>query len=374
MKKRRRVSFLLALCLLCTLLLPSGAAEPTVYFTSVNDQLLPDVSDATMPFWSNGRLYVPYTAVSGTDLGVFYARSRDRKSCVVYRQSSALNFDLSAGTTVDQNGASYDVPALLRGDVVFLPVELLTTFFELEYSYTRVEHGYLVRIKSSNVVLSDANFIEAADSAMDQRYSDYLKTYNGGGNDGGSPTLTDDSVERAYLLVRVTDEETSGALLASLTANGAKATFVFGSEAVGMDALAREIRVQGSAIALSVDAAAGPRRTLAAIERANRALWRACNEKTRLVLLSGASDATVEAVREAGYCPVTLDLDYSGDELPASYRMASSISSIARKSGCAAYLGADSAVAESWSGLLTRLRGAGCPIAQLNELAASRES
>ena len=53
-------------------------AETTVYFTAVNDQLLPDLSDGTMPFWSGGRLYVPYTAIAGTDLGLFYSRSRDK--------------------------------------------------------------------------------------------------------------------------------------------------------------------------------------------------------------------------------------------------------------------------------------------------------
>ena len=38
-------------------------------------------------------------------------------------------------------------PLAARGDVVFLPVDLLTQFFSLDYSYTRVNYGYLVTIQ-----------------------------------------------------------------------------------------------------------------------------------------------------------------------------------------------------------------------------------
>lgn len=374
MKIKRLGCLVLSALLVCSLLGVPGEAAPTVYFTSANDLLLPDLSDETMPFWSGGKLYVPYTAVSGTDLGVFYARSRDKKTSVVYRQGSALTFDFSAGTTVDQSGNYYDARAIVRGDVVFLPVELLTEFFSLDYSYTRVTYGYLVRIKSETVVLSDAKFIDAASSSMEQRYNEYMKTYRGDGDGGNDPaTLPDDSIERAYLIVRVTDEETSRALLASLKSAGAKATFLFTEETLSsFGALAREIRVSGSAIALQVTSDGRTRRTLAAVERAEQALWSACSEKTRLILPLGADEDEAEALAQEGYCPIALDLDYSGDGLGALYRTANAIANMARKNGCAAYLGDDTAIAADWSDLLSRLRNLGCPIAQLSELSARR--
>lgn len=375
MRKKRIGCMLLSVLLVCSLLSFPGEAAPTVYFTSVNDLLLPGLSDETMPFWSGGKLYVPYTAVSGTDLGVFYARSQDKKTAVVYRQGSALTFDFAANTTVDQSGKSYSAHAIVRGDVVFLPVELLTEFFTLDYSYTRVTYGYLVRIKSETVVLSDAKFIEAASASMELRYNDYMKTYRGGNEDGnGNDELTDDSMERAYLIVRVTDEETSRALLAALKEADAQATFLFTEETLeAFGALAREVRVSGSAIALAVPAEGGTRRVLSAIERAEETLWSACGEKTRLIFPEGGDEATTEGVKKAGYCPIAVDLDYSGEDRPALYRVANSIAAMTRKSGCAAYFGADSNIAEEWSGLLTRLHGAQCPIARLNELSAQRE-
>lgn len=376
MKRRRLLCLLLAVLLLAALAPARTTAAPTVYFTSANDQLLPELSDSTMPFWSDGQLYVPYTVVSGTDLGVFYARSRDKTTSVVYRQGIALTFDFAAKTAIDQDGNSYPYHAIVRGDVVFLPVALLAEFFSLDYSYTRVTYGYLVRVKSDTVVLSDARFIEAASASMEQRYNEYLKTYRDNtGTDAPAPELTDDSIERAYLLVRVTEEGASGALLDALTGTDDTTTFLFTEETVSAyGALARRVTVSGSAIALAVDASGGSRQTIGAIERANRALWSACNEKARLVLLENATEETTRAVQEAGYCPIALELDYSGDTLPALYRLSNSISTMARKTGCAVYLGTDSAVQERWSGLLARLRAVSCPISRLSELSARRES
>lgn len=375
MQYRRFLSLLLAALLLCSLAPETGRADPTVYFISVNDQLLPDLNDSTMPFWSGGRLYVPYTAVSGTDLGVFYALSRDKQTAVVYRQGSALTFDLSSGSVADQDGKQYGSPAIVRGDVVFLPVDLLTQFFALDYSYTRVAYGYLVRLKSDAVVLPDAKFIEAASSAMEQRYTEYLKTYNDGGSTPEVPNInTDDSLDRAYLIVRVTDAQASAALLDALADVSGRATFLFSEKQLPESGdLLRRLLISGSAAALDIDASGGASRTLGAIERGNRALWAACNAKTRLVYLSGASEATVRAVQEAGYCPITLDLDYSG-ELPSSSRAASRILSLARRGGCAVCLGADSAAQDIWNTLLARLRASSCPISQLNELSAQREA
>ena len=96
MKSKRFLCLLLVLLMVFSLTPSETRAETTVYFTAVNDQLLPDLSDETMPFWSGGRLYVPSTVITGTDLGLFYSRSRDKSTAVVYRQGSALTFNFAA--------------------------------------------------------------------------------------------------------------------------------------------------------------------------------------------------------------------------------------------------------------------------------------
>ena len=125
----------------------------------------------------------------------------------------------------------------------------------------------------------------------------------------------------------------------------------------------------GSAAALYIDASGGSARTLSAIERANNALWTACNEKTRLVYLSDTSDETLRAVRRAGYCPIVFDLDYRADP-----PVAGDILRKARSGGCIAYLGSDTNLQENWSALLARLCSSSRPVTALNELSAAKEA
>lgn len=308
MKSKRFLCLLLVLLMVFSLTPNETRAETTVYFTAVNDQLLPDLSDETMPFWSGGRLYVPSTVITGTDLGLFYSRSRDKSTAVVYRQGSALTFNFAAGTVADQNDRQYSGPAIVRSDVVFLPLDLLTQFFSLDYSYTRVTYGYLVRVKSNTVVLSDAKFIDAAAMSMEQRYNEYMKTHSESNDPGNTPNQnTDGDRDLVCLALRVTDEESANALLDTLASNNATATFLFSEEQLSsLGDLLRRVVISGNAAALRIDASGGSSRTVSAIERANNALWAACNEKARLVALYGASDKTLRAVRAAATAPLTL--------------------------------------------------------------------
>ena len=334
MKSKRFLCLLLVLLMVFSLTPSETRAETTVYFTAVNDQLLPDLSDETMPFWSGGRLYIPSTVITGTDLGLFYSRSRDKSTAVVYRQGSALTFNFAAGTVADQNDRQYSGPAIVRSDVVFLPLDLLTQFFSLDYSYTRVTYGYLVRVKSDTVVLSDAKFIDAAAMSMEQRYNEYMKTHSESNDPGNTPDQnTDGDRDLVCLALRVTDEESANALLDTLASNNATATFLFSEEQLSsLGDLLRRVVISGNAAALRIDASGGSSRTVSAIERANNALWAACNEKARLVALYGASDKTLRAVRAAGYCPIDFDLDYSG-ALPTAAQAASGAALRPKNSG-----------------------------------------
>ena len=298
MKSKRFLCLLLVLLMVFSLTPNETRAETTVYFTAVNDQLLPDLSDETMPFWSGGRLYVPSTVITGTDLGLFYSRSRDKSTAVVYRQGSALTFNFAAGTVADQNDRQYSGPAIVRSDVVFLPLDLLTQFFSLDYSYTRVTYGYLVRVKSDTVVLSDAKFIDAAAMSMEQRYNEYMKTHSESNDPGNTPDQnTDGDRDLVCLALRVTDEESANALLDTLVSDNATATFLFSEEQLSsLGDLLRRVVISGNAAALRIDASGGSSRTVSAIERANNALWARATKKR------GSSRSTARRTRRCAPC------------------------------------------------------------------------
>ena len=63
-----------------------------------------------------------------------------------------------------------------------------------------------------------------------------------------------------------------------------------------------------------------------------------------------------------------------GGALPTAAQAASGIARQSRSGGCIAYLGADTAVQEDWSALLSRLRSSSRLITALNELAVTKDA
>ena len=347
MKRCKRTAALAcALALLAALALPTATAVETVYFTSVNDTLL-ELSDETMLFLQDGELYVAYTAFYSTSIGTTYSRSRDKTAIYLSRLRRILVFDLATGITYDN--AERDVPldghVIVRGDVVFLPLGMLADFFTLDYSCTKVSCGYLVRIKNEKVVLSDAVFIDAASSLMEQRYAQYERAHQPvepveppptqptvpttpaqpvtppatpatpttptqPTTPPAQPTKQEREASEVYLLFAATEQAAS--VETTLTARGVRAAFLFApGDIPARGDLARRLAATGQAIGLAPDAADADE-LLRVLAEANDALWTAANVRTRLVYLRGVPDETVHAVREAGYCPLRVDADCSG--------------------------------------------------------------
>ena len=364
----------MAVLMFMTVLPPFSVAAPTVYFTSVNDTIL-NLSDETMPFWQGNMLYVPHTAIDDgkmpKELGIYCSYNREKQLVTLIQSRKVLIADVAAGTIYDRDDTYYSGKAIVRGDVAFLPIDSVAKYFDLQYSYTKVTNGYLVRIRDGSAVLSDSKFIDAASAPMAQRYSQYEKAHQSGGGTGGTNGSVSDSgaLRTVYPAFLVSDVSASEALLAAI--GSGTATFVFdGSELTGGDDLLRHIVASGSTIALRIDASAGAEETLDAIVRANDVLWAACNSKTRLVLLDNAAETVAQAVKEAGYCPVRFVLDYS-EALPSAARTANGILSRADgKSTCTVLMGRDTDVQSAMSAVAATLRTNNCALVRLNEVTA----
>lgn len=176
--KRRICALVCALVLLAALIPARALTEGDVYFTAVNDTLLP-LSVTAMPVWVNGTLYVPATvfdkSVTGSTLSLFYNHNRDEGMLTLYTISRMLVFDLSRGVVYDQrSGQSLSPKAVTRNAQTYLPVELVCDFFELEDFYAYTQWGYLVRIRDRNARLSDARFLDAAGTIMQERMQELM--------------------------------------------------------------------------------------------------------------------------------------------------------------------------------------------------------
>ena len=370
-RRKRLLSLLLSVLMLCTLLPPRASAAPTLYFTAVNDRMC-DLNDETMPFWQNGLLYVAGATVDGPDdLGIRYSYNQEKSVAILYKGQRVLYCDLIAGTMENnRTGEQYAGSPIVRSGMVFFPITALVKMFDLKYSSTKIAYGYLLRIRDDNAVLSDEYFIDAATDPIQKRYAQYERAHAAAEQENETPTPVDTPTRRddltVYLLLPAAEEAALTQLLSTLEKHQSHATLLLTPELLESagDGV-RRAAATGNAVALRIDAATAAE-ALAQIERGNDALWRAASLRTRLVYLESADRTLRAAVVGAGYCPITIntsDFTRSG-----THWADTALKWAGRSTSVRLYLGAESGVSSALGTALSRLRAENCTIAALNEV------
>lgn len=174
---RRILAALLSAALLLGVAAASSASASNVYFMAVNDNLV-EMTPENMPMVVGGVLYVPYTMLSirdtGINLGVSAQYSASRRTALVSDGSRAVTFDLQSNTAYDPQGNYVDARAVMRNAMVFLPLAWVCGYFGgITYTTNRTPYGTLVRVTNEAVILSDAAFIDAADSMLRNNLASY---------------------------------------------------------------------------------------------------------------------------------------------------------------------------------------------------------
>ena len=215
MKKRWAMGLLCCL-LLFQLAFPAKAAG-SVYFVAAEESVLP-VTDATMPFWANGYLYVPASVF--TNLGISVINNTAKKMTVLEKDRRAMLFDWAKGTAQDSSGSLFTPGVIQSGGLVFVPASTVANFFGLQYSVTDVTNGYLVWLRSPDFGMSAKDFANAATYNMEERYN----AYNRGATSSTPPNVpvtpsAPTRGARIHLCLEA-DQRTSGLLDALDRANG----------------------------------------------------------------------------------------------------------------------------------------------------------
>ena len=174
---RRILAALLSAALLLGVAAASSASASNVYFMAVNDNLV-EMTPENMPMVVGGVLYVPYTMLSirdtGINLGVSAQYSASRRTALVSDGSRAVTFVLQSNTAYDPQGNYVDARAVMRNAMVFLPLAWVCGYFGgITYTTNRTPYGTLVRVTNEAVILSDAAFIDAADSMLRNNLASY---------------------------------------------------------------------------------------------------------------------------------------------------------------------------------------------------------
>lgn len=291
---QKRIIPLLCALLLCVGLITPAGADSEVIFLSINDNLL-TLSSETMPFWSDGVLYVPITTfdsrTTGINLEVYGTYSERSRTVSVYNLNNMLVFDLNADSCYDyHSGLSYNSKAMVRNGVYFIPAYMVCDFFGLSYNLYHTTSGTLLRIKDEAVELSDAVFIDAATMLMSSRLREYnqslvaVPTTPTVSPSTPSATPTTPNYTPVYLAVRCSQDGDTAAILWGLETQEAQAIFFLTPEHIAQDGnLVRQLVGSGHTIGILAEGAT-EEETLLLLEEGNRNLAAAAYTTTTVAM------------------------------------------------------------------------------------------
>ena len=182
MKRALNIIVTAALCaaILMGLIATANGAAANVYQMAVNDTPL-EMTAGNMPMTVGGTLYVPYIMLSGRttgiNLGVSAQYNSSRRTLTVGDGQRVITFDLQNNTAYDSSGASLSVRAAARNAMVFLPIVWLCDYFgTIHCSLTYTQYGTLVRVTNSAVILTDAEYVDAANNLLANNYDRYMES------------------------------------------------------------------------------------------------------------------------------------------------------------------------------------------------------
>lgn len=368
MRLFRRASAWLLVLALALMLVPRGrAAASGVYFTAANDQLL-DLSSETMPFLSNGMLYVPNTVFQGTDLGVSFARNYGMHLALLYTAQTDLRFDLENQSAWDKLGNQYDTYAIERGDCVFFPLDVVCRHFGLDWSFTQTAKAPLIRITTSSAVLNTEDFTSAAATQMENYYNAYQRQLEEQTVDTRpvpadpvQPVQTGEG-QQVRLLITSRDAEAAAEILTLLESAQVQATFLLSTEAMEDGNLVRGIASGGHTIALAAEGETA-HAVESEIRQGRELLWEAGCLWLELVWYAGESDIS-GLLEEMGCGRVRAELDQRSAGLGSASQARRLLTSIERQGGeeVTVHLGDDKSCLGGLEALLRELAEAGCPV------------
>lgn len=311
---KRSAALVLVLTMLVTLLNTAQAAG-NIYLTAVNENLLELTSD-TMPTWSNGVLYVPYTVFDGSytgiNLGISSSYSRDEGTVTLYTLQQMVVFDLNRGTCYNPlTEQTLSGRAILRNGRPYVPVASVCSFFGLSYSVIDIDEGYIVRIKGSGVVLSDYSFVDSAKNSIRNRIRDYNQANQSQPTPGVLPptynpeepdteiTVPDDPVDTdvipTYLAFSCEDSQGLSEILDTLDSRNQRAIFFFDAQGLErQDDLIFRILGSGYSIGL-IAQGRSTSATNRLLEEANQTLSQVAYTRTSVVLVPESQREELEA-------------------------------------------------------------------------------
>ena len=289
MKKRntKRLAIILAAVLLLSCFSGAFADQTGICFVAANDKLY---ELGYMPLFLDSSAYVPSDVFSY--FGIYTSYFKPDNTTLLYTNSKQIFFNLTTGKSYDSYYNTYDVSAVYRNGLTYVPVAWVCQYFGLTYSYIAGSgNGDIVRINNGTAVLNDADFIRAAGSLMRSRYNEYFGVPETSKPPQDVPIAQEEEDRQNTRVSLCFNGLPSKKMLELISGYGYTAAFFLTAEQVEENPeLVREL--YGSGHSLGIFCGSEPR---VDAERALDAFFAVCQYRPLLISSTNASE---EAVRE----------------------------------------------------------------------------
>lgn len=338
------ISFILLIGMLTAA--PSAAAGKLT-FISINDTLPPELINCVS--YTSGGTYVPYYIFSNYGFGISASTNSDN-ALTLSSGDRTLYFDLDDGSCHDGDDYHYSVSAFSRNGTMYVPLGFVCRFFgTINYStIAGNDYGSILRLTTTGAVLTDAEFLRAAENAMRTFYNNYQS-----GN-GTSPIAPEDDSplhQNDRILMRFVGIP-SDATLNLLSQNHVKATvFLTAEDIMGAPDTVRRISCEGHTLGVYCESDLATE-----YEECAALLFEVCRANTILVSSGNSyADACREQSEMAGlvYCDANLDLTGGAYSNWSPYNIFTQLNS--RISGASLRVSGDSADTQKLRQLLNYL-------------------
>lgn len=286
-KKRLLALILLAALILC--LLPGAHGLSPLCFVADNDSVPLVLSGGENPFYSGGKLYIPYNSFDASPNGVGASYNTEKNTLVLFNSSQTLIFDLKNKTYTDSQDKSYDVELVYRGGTLYVPANVASRF-GLSVTLLFSRYGYsIIRFTNGEQVYDDGTFVAQAENLIDRAVTEYERNssfyqQNSGGLSDLPLDETKTPVNPVHVYMAFVSEAVSQETLDMLTAMSANGAFFLTEEQIlSNKELVRAIYAAGHTIGLTV--APGEPDVADALKRANDALDLVLFHRSVFVLL-----------------------------------------------------------------------------------------
>ncbi len=324
--KKRLVSLLLLAAILLTMISGAGATVP-ICFVAMNDTIPLNLKGGATPYYTNGKLYLPYTAFNISPNGVGATYNVEQQTFVLFNANEQLIFDLERDVYTDKREKSYDVDVAYRSGMLYVPASVCS-HFGLSVTLLTSRGGYsIIRFTNGQQVYDDGTFVAQAENLINraaQEYAQELELQGQGQQPGAEDPVETDPVEAGPIEVYLAfkGDAVSQDTLDALEKLGVRAAFFLTEEQILMERdLVRAIYAAGHTVGIT---GPGEGNWNDALVRANDALDRVLFCRSVFAMVPAGVSITLNSVHAMTEpVPVTMEELLSSAQEPQLYVVSS---------------------------------------------------